>query len=274
MVHQGSLSSFPDVDRSANPASLVHYLTAVSSLEAVKEYKQATYDLLNPQEAEHILDVGCGAGDDALILAQKLGPKGRMVGVDHSRVMVREAQKRAVRLETVLEFHQGNATELPFRDLTFDACRIDRVLQHIDSPIEAIKEMARVIKIDGRIVASEPDWDTVTIDAPDRGLARKIIHYHCDSVRHGWIGRHLPALFRAAGLEKLTVKTHTLTLTDIILSDQVLGIRTAAQNAAAAGVISANEAATWQAHLATAAQEGNFLCSLTGFIVRAYKRAG
>lgn len=272
MSYQDSFASFPDVDRAANAEKLVHYLTAVSSLEMVKRYKRSTYDLLGVKRGEQVLDVGCGAGDDARALAQIVGREGRVVGLDFSHTMIEAARKKAVGLGGALEFQQGDAQQLPFPDLTFDACRVDRVLMHLDSPGKAIAEMARVLKVGGRIVAAEPDWDTIVIDVPDRTLARRIIHHKCDSVRQGWIGRRLRNLFSAAGLADITVDTHTLALTELPLADQFLGIRTAAENAAMAQAISTREATLWREWLDTAAANGSFFCSLTGFSVKAHKR--
>lgn len=272
MSHHDLSASFPDVDRAANAEQLVHYLTAVSSLEMVKRYKRATYDLLSVRRGEHVLDVGCGAGDDARALAQIAGREGRVVGLDFSQTMIIEAQKKAVGLGDSLEFRQGDAQQLPFPDFTFDACRVDRVLQHLDAPERAIAEMVRVLKAGGRVVAAEPDWDTIVIDVADRALARKIIHHKCDGVRQGWIGRRLKNLFCAAGLTGIAVETHTLVLTELPLADQFLGIRTAAATAALDGTISTPEAALWCEWLDRAAADGSFFCSLTGFSVKAHKR--
>lgn len=266
-----SFATFPDVDRAANANQLVHYLNAVSSLEMVKKYKRSTYDLLNVSQGEHVLEVGCGAGDDARALAQLVGREGRVVGLDFSQTMIAEAQAKSAGMGGFLQFRQGDAQHLPFPDLTFDACRVDRVLQHLESPERAIAEMTRVLKAGGRILAAEPDWDTLVIDVPERSLARKIIHHKCDSARQGWIGRQLKNLFCAAGLADISVHTHTLVLTELPLADQFLGIRTAAASAAADGAIAIKEAEIWRNWLDEAAGNGSFFCSLTGFSVKARK---
>ncbi len=273
MSQQNSFSStFPDVDKAANAEKMVHYLKAVSSLEMVKRYKRSTYDLLNVKPGEHILEVGCGAGDDARALAQLAGREGRVVGMDLSQTMIADAQKKAVGLGTSLEFRQGDAHQLPFPDCTFDACRVDRVLQHLEDPQRAIAEMARVLKVGGRVAAAEPDWDTLVIDVPDRSLARKIIHHKCDSSRQGWIGRRLKNLFSAAGLTDISVDTHTLILTELPLADQFIGIRLAAANAAADRAISEQEAELWRRWLDQSSADGSFFCGLTGFSVKGHKR--
>lgn len=272
-MSQNSFSStFPDVDRAANAEKMVHYLKAVSSLEMVKRYKRSTYDLLNVKPGEHILEVGCGAGDDARALAQLVGREGRVVGMDLSQTMIAEAQKKSVGLGSSLEFRQGDAHQLPFPDHTFDACRVDRVLQHLEDPQRAIVEMARVLKVGGRIAAAEPDWDALVIDVPDRALARKIIHHKCDSARQGWIGRRLKNLFSAAGLADISVDTHTLVLTELPLADQFIGIRLAAANAAVDRAISEQEAELWRRWLDQSAADGSFFCGLTGFSVKGHKR--
>jgi ubiquinone/menaquinone biosynthesis C-methylase UbiE len=272
MPNHDSFATFPGVDHAANPEKLVHYLKAVSSLEMVKKYKRSTYDLLDVRRGEHVLEVGCGAGDDARALAQLVGREGRVVGLDLSQTMIAEAQRKAAGDGVSLEFRQGDAHQLPFPDLTFDACRVDRVMQHLESPERAIAEMARVLKIGGRIAAAEPDWDALVIDVPDRSLARRIVHHKCDSARQGWIGRRLKNLFRAAGLADIVVDTHTVILTELPLADQFLGIRAAAANAAADHAISAEEAVLWRDWLDRAAMDGSFFCSLTGFSVKAHKR--
>lgn len=272
MAHQDSFTGFPDVDRAASAEKLVHYLKAVSSLEMVKKYKRSTYDLLGVKRGEHILEVGCGAGDDAHALALIVGAEGRVVGVDLSHTMIAEAGRKTAGLEGRLEFRAADAHHLPFSDATFDACRVDRVLQHLESPARAIAEMARVLKSRGRIAAAEPDWDTLVIDVPDRLLARKIIHHKCDTARQGWIGRQLRNLFAAAGLTDITVDTHTIALTELPLAEQFLGIRAAAANAAADGAVSADEAALWRNWLDQSAANQTFFCSLTGFSVKAHKR--
>ncbi|HEY6351026.1 MAG TPA: methyltransferase domain-containing protein [Candidatus Angelobacter sp.] len=266
-----SFATFPDVDRAANAGQLVHYLKAVSSLEMVKKYKRSTYDLLNLRRGEHVLEVGCGAGDDARALAQLVGKEGRVVGLDLSQTMIAEAQAKSAGNGGSLEFRQGDAQKLPFSDFTFDACRVDRVLQHLEAPERAIAEMTRVLKLGGRIAAAEPDWDTLVIEVPERSLARRIVHHKCDSARQGWIGRRLKNLFCTAGLADVSVDAHTLVLTELPLADQFIGIRSAAANAASDGAISAEEAALWRQWMDQAASNGSFFCSLTGFSVKARK---
>src|ERR671911_2398924 len=66
---------------------------------------------------ERVVDVGCGAGIDSLIAAKKVGPSGRVIGVDMTPSMLNKARQAAdeARLKNV-EFREGYAEALPIED--------------------------------------------------------------------------------------------------------------------------------------------------------------
>lgn len=64
---------FTNVDGAAAPHSHVTYLDAMSALELTRAYKQRGFAMLGAQAGAHILDVGCGTGDDVRTLAQTVG---------------------------------------------------------------------------------------------------------------------------------------------------------------------------------------------------------
>ena len=55
------------------------------------------------------------------------------------------------------------------------------------------------------MLVADPDWDSLVIDSPDRDLTRRILHAITDGVPNGHCGRELYGLFRAAGLQDVTV---------------------------------------------------------------------
>ncbi len=75
---QDLATGFVNVDQVANPGSFIHYLRTVNTMEFVQAYKHRTFTLLDAQEGDHILDVGCGTGDDVQRLAQRVGSTGRV----------------------------------------------------------------------------------------------------------------------------------------------------------------------------------------------------
>lgn len=105
---------FGNVDRATRPETFVRFLDTVTGIEAVQAYKRRSYNLLRLRAGNHVLDVGCGTGDDVRAMASKVGPSGRAVGIDNSQVMISEAKKRSAGLGLPVEFRTGTATDLPF----------------------------------------------------------------------------------------------------------------------------------------------------------------
>jgi SAM-dependent methyltransferase len=216
-----------------------------------------------------VLDVGCGAGDDLGSLAELVGPTGRVVGVDNSETMLREARERTQGLP--VECHIGDAHHLDFAPDTFDGCRAERVFQHLENPLQAFAELVRVARPGARVVVADPDWGTLVVDAMDRTLTRRILTFRCEMTRNGWMGRQLPALARQCGLVEVTIHGATPVFTDWPQANQLLSLQSGAEQAATAGVISPIEAAAWIRDLEQRAAAGRFFSAITGFLVSGRK---
>ena len=131
-------------------------LDTASAHEQVQAFKRRTCELLEVKTGAHLLDIGCGPGDNVRALAQMVGSTGRVVGVDNSEAMIAEARKRAEGLNLPVEYSVGDAHHLDFADNTFDGCRAERVFQHVENPGQVLLEMVRVACPGGRIVVLDP----------------------------------------------------------------------------------------------------------------------
>lgn len=262
---------FSNVDRAPDAGFGMLYLDRVHATDLAMAYKRQTFALLGVAEGARLLDVGCGTGEDVLALARCVGTTGRVVGVDNSAAMVAESRQRAAGSGLPVAFQRGDARRLDFAADTFDGCRADRTFQHLDDPDAALAELVRVARPGGRIVVSDPDWETLVVDAPDPSLTRRILHALCDAIASGWVGRRLPGLFRAAGLAEIAVIPVTMVLTDSALAGQLLLLERAKERAREVGAVTAAEADAWWASLDAAARAGRFFASLTGFIVSGQK---
>jgi arsenite methyltransferase len=101
---------------------------------------------------ERVVDVGCGAGIDSLIAAKKVGPEGRVIGVDMTPAMLEKARQAAEEAGlSNLEFREGYAEELPVADGWADAVISNGVLNLVPDKAAALQEMARVLGPDGRL---------------------------------------------------------------------------------------------------------------------------
>ena len=101
---------------------------------------------------ERVVDAGCGAGMDSLIAAKKVGPDGRVIGVDMTQSMLEKARQGAKEagLKNV-EFREGYAEELPIVDGWADVVISNGVLNLMPDKSAALEEMSRVLKSNGRL---------------------------------------------------------------------------------------------------------------------------
>src|SRR5262245_48033853 len=108
-------------------------------------------------EGSRGLDVGCGVGLWALWLAEAIGPRGHVVGIEPSaeRVDAARAFVGSGPVASRLTFCEGDATKLHFADATFDWVWCGDVLHHIQDTPRALGEFARVVRPGGRIVVKE-----------------------------------------------------------------------------------------------------------------------
>ena len=263
-------SGFRAVDRASDFAVFSGCLDLVGSLPFFAECKAASFDQIHPSPGRTLLDVGCGLGDDAATLASRVAPGGVVVGVDGSRAMIAEAQRRHGRVAG-LSFAVADAAALPFEDASFDACRIDRVLQHVADPAPVVREMARVLRPGGVLIAYDNDWETLTVDAPDRRTTRACLNHWCDRFPSGWIGRRMAPLFLAAGLREVEATPKTLVLRELDVADQLYRFFSTADRLVAEGRLSQADAEGWAQSLREADRAGRFFSSYTGFLVRGVK---
>jgi SAM-dependent methyltransferase len=109
--------------------------------------------------ARSVLDVGSGIGHWGRLLAQVLPADSTVVGVDPEPAWVEEAGRRAADagLGDRFSYTLGSVESLPFGDASFDLVTCQTVLIHVADPRVAIREMLRVTKPGGVVLATEPN---------------------------------------------------------------------------------------------------------------------
>ena len=109
---------------------------------------------IRPGEA--VLDLGCGAGFDAFVAAQLVGPAGRVVGIDLSPEMLTMAEAGLREAESPqIEFQVAQVEVLPFPDTSFDVALSNGVLNLIPDKAVALREIFRVLRPGGRLQACD-----------------------------------------------------------------------------------------------------------------------
>ena len=104
------------------------------------------------QPGETVVEIGSGAGFDAVLAAQQVGPMGRVIGVDMTPAMLEKARANIAGLGmTSVEFRQGYMEELPIDDGTADVVISNGVINLSPDKEAVFREIARVLKPGGRI---------------------------------------------------------------------------------------------------------------------------
>ena len=259
-------TGFADVDGRDDAMAYKQCLALLDSLPHFREYKLRSYDLLSLSTGLSVLEVGCGLGDDTLRLAMRVGPNGVVVGVDSSARMIEEAVTRNP-ANVRVAFAQADARDLPFKTESFSRCRVDRTLQHIKGPWQVIREMVRVLKPGGVLLAYDNDWGTFSVSGSDTESTRIIETMWTESFTNRWIGRYLKRYFLEAGLKNVVMEPSVSVLTDFELADRVYNLRQTVNRAVEAGRIISEVADEWVSELQAQSQSGGFLCTLTAYTV-------
>ena len=109
-----------------------------------------------PDAGQHVIDIGSGAGADALMAAQAVGGDGAVIGVDMNEQML--ARARAAAEEASLhhvEFRQGLIEQLPVDDDWADVVISNGVLNLVPDKLTAYRELHRVTRPGGRLQISD-----------------------------------------------------------------------------------------------------------------------
>jgi len=170
--------------------------------------RQLVRAALRAQPGERILDIGCGPGFYVDELREEVGPQGSVVGLDRSPQMLAVATGRCQGRGNVL-FREGEATSLPVDDWSFDAALAVQVLEYVANVDEALLEMRRVLKPDGRLVVWDIDWTTVSWHSNDPARMDRVLRAWDAHLAHPALPRTLAPRLRSAGFEGISVEGHT-----------------------------------------------------------------
>lgn len=103
------------------------------------------------QPGERVLDLGSGAGLDALIASWQVGPTGSVIGVDLNPSMCAKAEAHAAAGGVRFECRQGSMEAIPLPDASVDVIVSNGVINLSFRKRKVIEEMARVLQSGGRI---------------------------------------------------------------------------------------------------------------------------
>lgn len=103
-----------------------------------------------------VLDLGCGAGMDSIIAARRVGPTGRVIGIDFSEAMLARAHaaKELVNIPQ-LQIQHGDAECLPLADESIDVALVNGIFNLNPKRNDILSEIVRVLRPHGRAYVAE-----------------------------------------------------------------------------------------------------------------------
>lgn len=154
--------------------------------------------------AAHILELGCGTGVVLRALAHRRESTGRLVGVDHSPVLIAAARGLAAEedVDQHMEFRVGDVHHLDIGESSFDAVIAHTLLSHVADPLTVLKEAARVVRPGGSVAIFDGDFASLAFAHPDPAFAKAMDEALVEAVvTNPRLMRDLPRLLQQAGLE-------------------------------------------------------------------------
>jgi ubiquinone/menaquinone biosynthesis C-methylase UbiE len=225
------------------------------------------------QTGYRVIDLGCGSGTDTIPLAGFVGHAGKVVGIDTDDRMIVIANKKAREAgvaDRVIHKHY-DATSLPYDSNYFDACRTERLFQHVLYPEKVLSEMVRITRPGGWVVAADSDHSTLSIDNSVVDVEWRMRRFRTDKFKSGYAGRQLYRLFKQQNLADITVEIFPFFSNDYTLTRYFALLDEAEREAIAAGIITEEELQHWHSNLEQADKEGVFFASFTMMLVAGRK---
>ena len=118
-------------------------------------FGRRTIERLGLRPGEHVLDVCCGSGASALVAAEKVGPKGSVLGIDLSQNMLELAQAKArSRGLRNVEFHSGDMLDLGLPASHFDAVVCVFGIFFVTDMTAAVRSLWNVVRPGGKLAVT------------------------------------------------------------------------------------------------------------------------
>lgn len=119
-------------------------------VDGLSQHSEAIFPSLPVRKGDHVLDVGCGFGDTAIKLAELVGPKGKVVGIDCCDAFLDFARK-AARGHRNVSFMRGDA-EIALPTNQYDLVFARFGTMFFANPVAGLRNMRKALKPGGRMV--------------------------------------------------------------------------------------------------------------------------
>lgn len=171
------------------------------------------------REGDRVLDMACGDGVYSAWLADRVGARGAVIGVDISPAFLEVARRNASmsRHAEIISLQIGDISGLPFADDEFDLVWCAHSLYSLPDPVAALREMRRVVRPGGTVAILENDtlhhmllpWPA-ELELAVRQAQLAALEESTSQTGKFYIGRNLCGTLEAAGLDGCSITTYTI----------------------------------------------------------------
>ncbi|CAN6550754.1 unnamed protein product [Malus baccata var. baccata] len=181
-------------------------LNDLLSLDQHRIWKRMAVSLSGAKMGESVLDLCCGSGDLAFLLSEKVGSNGKVIGLDFSKEQLSVASSRQKLKSKAcylnIEWVEGDATDLPFSDVHFDAITMGFGLKKCSSRVSILDFNKGINPIVSSVQELMID-NVVVLVASDFGLEEDY-KYLKSSIREFLTGDELEKLALDVGFSSAT----------------------------------------------------------------------
>jgi ubiquinone/menaquinone biosynthesis C-methylase UbiE len=270
---RGLLDPYRAIDSQPRAHSYVEHLEKRGGTAAQARVRRRFLRFARLGRGQRVLEIGAGTGIVSRDAAALCGPRGRVTGVDPSRVMVAAARRIAAAqgLSGRVIHEVGDGARLRFAADRFDRVLAVTVLLHVARSDAILDEMLRVTCRGGILAVQDQDFGSLTLDHPDRALTSRIMDGVVGRMYpDAWSGRTLFGRLVRLGLGRVRLAVDVFQDTTLEPYTHAMLTRRA-ENAVRLGLASARAAARWMAAIERLGASGQFAFTLNYFAARGVK---
>ncbi len=203
------------------PLNAIEWLEMHHQSKAV-EREQMIRDL-QLEQGSFVVDAGCGPGLWSPLLAQQVGPKGRILGIDISPEALVMAQKRSKNTpyRRQIQYKLATMEQIPIAYGEADVIFSANVSQYLSDPVGTFAAMGSYLAPGGCLAIKDIDFGTMRFYTIDPGLQARVFQARerWEQVRvdqgytfeDSWVGSKLAGYLRAAGYKDVQERTYRIT---------------------------------------------------------------
>lgn len=189
-------------------------LAAMYTAPATVDRRQRLLDMLDLTVGDSVLSIGCGPGYEPAALAETVGADGRVHGIDNSGDILAMAEDHCAEFSRVT-LERADATDLPVPDESFDAAVASLVYEYSPRVDDAVAELRRALRRDGRAGLVSTDWDSMIWHASDADRMDRVIESWKGVYANPRLGSQLTPYLREAGFVVEQVEPYSNLQTDL-----------------------------------------------------------